>query len=190
MASVKRNKVCLKGVIGIPEVGWSGELMGYNTNLRKQLDLYANVVKVRSLPGVMSRHKNIDTVIIREQTEGEYSAIEHESVKGVVECLKVVTAEKSYRIAKFAFDYGTSLTTRHTIFFYFFLATRHGRKKVTAVHKANIMKLGDGLFLNCCKEVASLYPDIKFENMIVDNTTMQLVANPQQFDVMVGREMI
>ena len=171
MASVKRNKVCLKGVIGIPEVGWSGELMGYNTNLRKQLDLYANVVKVRSLPGVMSRHKNIDTVIIREQTEGEYSAIEHESVKGVVECLKVVTAEKSYRIAKFAFDY----------------ATRHGRKKVTAVHKANIMKLGDGLFLSCCQEVASLYPDIKFENMIVDNTTMQLVSNPQQFDVMVGR---
>ena len=143
--------------------------MGYNTNLRKQLDLYANVVKVRSLPGVPSRHTNIDTVIIREQTEGEYSAIEHESVKGVVECLKVVTAEKSYRIAKFAFDY----------------ATRHGRKKVTAVHKANIMKLGDGLFLNCCKEVASLYPDIEFENMIVDNTTMQLVSKPQQFDVMV-----
>ena len=171
MASIRKNKVCLKGVIGIPEVGWSGELMGYNTNLRKQLDLYANVVKVRSLPGTQSRHRNIDTVIIREQTEGEYSAIEHESVKGVVECLKVVTAEKSYRIAKFAFDY----------------ATRHGRKKVTAVHKANIMKLGDGLFLNCCQEVASLYPDIKFENMIVDNTTMQLVSNPQQFDVMVGR---
>ena len=152
------------------KVGWSGQLMGYNTSLRKQLDLYANVVKVRSLPGVQSRHSNIDTVIIREQTEGEYSAIEHESVKGVVECLKVVTAEKSYRIAKFAFDY----------------ATRHGRKKVTAVHKANIMKLGDGLFLNCCKEVATLYPDIEFENMIVDNTTMQLVSNPQQFDVMVG----
>ena len=123
----------------------------------------------------------------REQTEGEYSAIEHESVKGVVECLKVrkqrkqkslknlllikvVTAEKSYRIAKFAFDY----------------ATRHDRKKVTAVHKANIMKLGDGLFLNCCKEVAALYPEIQFENMIVDNTTMQLVSKPQQFDVMVN----
>ena len=101
--------------------------MGYNTNLRKHLDLYANVVKVRCLPGVQSRHANIDTVIIREQTEGEYSAIEHESVKGVVECLKVVTAEKSHRIAKFAFDY----------------ATRHGRKKVTAVHKANIMLVMD-----------------------------------------------
>ena len=143
--------------------------MGYNTALRKNLDLYANVVKVRSLPGVSTRHQGIDTVIIREQTEGEYSAIEHESVKGVVECLKVVTAEKSYRIAKFAFDY----------------ATRHGRKKVTAVHKANIMKLGDGLFLNCCKEVAALYPQVEFENMIVDNTTMQLVSKPQQFDVMV-----
>jgi len=169
MASVKKNNVALKGVIGIPEVGWGGELMSMNTSLRKSLDLYANVVKVRSLPGVKSRHKNIDTVIIREQTEGEYSAIEHESVKGVVECLKVVTAEKSYRIAKFAFDY----------------ATRNGRKKVTAVHKANIMKLGDGLFLKCCTEVAALYPNIEFDQMIVDNTTMQLVSKPQQFDVMV-----
>lgn len=169
MASVRKNSVALKGVIGIPEVGFGGELMGLNTSLRKNLDLYANVVKVRSLPGVKSRHKNIDTVIIREQTEGEYSAIEHESVKGVVECLKVVTAEKSYRIAKFAFDY----------------ATRNGRKKVTAVHKANIMKLGDGLFLKCCYEVAALYPNIQFDQMIVDNTTMQLVSKPQQFDVLV-----
>jgi len=143
--------------------------MGLNQAFRKELDLYANVVKVRSLPGVKSRHQNVDCVIIREQTEGEYSAIEHESVKGVVECLKVVTAEKSHRIAKFAFDY----------------ATKHGRKKVTAVHKANIMKLGDGLFLKCCKEVAQLYPNIEFEQMIVDNTTMQLVSKPQQFDVMV-----
>jgi len=169
MDSVRKNKVCLKGVISVPEASFTGELMGYNTSFKKNLDLFANVVKVRSLPGVKSRHKNIDTVIIREQTEGEYSCIEHESVKGVVECLKVVTAEKSYRIAKFAFDY----------------ATRHGRKKVTAVHKANIMKLGDGLFLRCCGEVAKLYPNIEFESMIVDNTTMQLVSNPQQFDVMV-----
>merc|ERR1711973_1004350 len=107
--------------------------------------------------------------IIREQTEGEYSAIEHESVKGVVESLKVVTREKSHRIAKFAFDY----------------ATKNGRKKVTAVHKANIMKLGDGLFLRCCQDVAALYPNIEFDQMIVDNTTMQLVSKPQQFDVMV-----
>merc|ERR1719419_1214755 len=169
MASIQKNKVCLKGVINVPEASFTGELMGLNTALKKNLDLFANVVKVRSLPGVRSRHQNIDAVIIREQTEGEYSAIEHESVKGVVECLKVVTAEKSYRIAKFAFDY----------------ATRHGRKKVTAVHKANIMKLGDGLFLKCCKEVAVLYPNIQFDQMIVDNTTMQLVSRPQQFDVMV-----
>jgi len=169
MASIRKNKVCLKGVITVPEASYTGELMGLNTAFKKNLDLYANVVKVRSLPGVKSRHQNIDAVIIREQTEGEYSAIEHESVKGVVECLKVVTAAKSYRIAKFAFDY----------------ATRHGRKKVTAVHKANIMKLGDGLFLKSCEEVAKLYPNIEFDKMIVDNTTMQLVSRPQQFDVMV-----
>ena len=110
------------------------------------------------MPGVKSRHKDMDFVVIREMTEGEYSALEHESVPGVVECLKVVTAEKSRRIAKFAFDY----------------ATKHGRKKVTAVHKANIMKLGDGLFLRCCQEIAEYYPEIKFESMIVDNTSMQV----------------
>jgi len=169
MDSVNKNKVCLKGVINVPEASYTGELMGLNTAFKKNLDLYANVVKVRTIPGTKTRHQNIDCVIVREQTEGEYSAIEHESVKGVVECLKVVTADKSYRIAKFAFDY----------------ATRYGRKKVTAVHKANIMKLGDGLFLKCCTEVSKLYPNIEFEQMIVDNTTMQLVSNPQQFDVMV-----
>ena len=104
------------------------------------LDLYAHVVRVKSLCGVNSKHKNLDFVIIREQTEGEYAALEHESIKGVVECLKVVTAEKSRRIAKFAFDY----------------ATRHGRSKVTAVHKANIMKLGDGLFLRSCEEISKV----------------------------------
>lgn len=101
------------------------------------MDLYANVVHVRSLPGVKSRHHDIDCVIIREQTEGEYSALEHESIPGVVECLKIITAKKSARIAKFAFDY----------------ATKNQRKKVTCVHKANIMKLGDGLFLKSCEEV-------------------------------------
>jgi len=115
------------------------------------------------------RHENIDLVVIREQTEGEYSALEHESVPGVVESLKITTRAKCERIAKFAFDY----------------ATRHGRKKVTAVHKANIMKIGDGLFLESCQEVAKLYPHIKHDNMIIDNCAMQLVSNPQQFDVMV-----
>jgi len=156
-------------VINVPDQNFGGELQNINQRFRKELDLYANVVKVRSLPGVPSKHKNIDLVIVREQTEGEYSALEHESIPGVVECLKVVTAEKSRRVAKFAFDY----------------ATKHGRKKVTCVHKANIMKLGDGLFLRSCKEIAELYPNIEFEPMIVDNTTMQLVSRPDQFDVMV-----
>lgn len=168
-ASVKKNGVCIKGVINVPDQNFGGELQNLNQRFRKELDLYANVVKVRSLPGVPSKHKNIDLVIVREQTEGEYSALEHESIPGVVECLKVVTAEKSRRVAKFAFDY----------------ATKHGRKKVTCVHKANIMKLGDGLFMRSCKEIAELYPNIEFETMIVDNTTMQLVSRPDQFDVMV-----
>lgn len=105
---------------------------------RDELDLYANVVHIKSLPGLNVRHKNVDMVVIREQTEGEYSALEHESVAGVVECLKIMTKDKCRRIAKFAFDY----------------ATKHGRRKVTAVHKANIMKLGDGLFLRQCEEVS------------------------------------
>merc|ERR1712029_576369 len=167
--SINRNQVAIKGVISIPDTAYTGELQNLNQHFRNGLDIYANVIRVKSLPGVQSKHKDLDFVIIREQTEGEYTALEHESIKGVVECLKVVTAEKSRRIAKFAFDY----------------ATKHGRKKVTAVHKANIMKLGDGLFLRCCQEIAEYYPQIQFETMTVDNTTMQLVSNPQQFDVMV-----
>ncbi|GJQ71611.1 hypothetical protein Trydic_g11312 [Trypoxylus dichotomus] len=167
--SIATNRVCLKGILATPDYSHTGELQTLNMKLRNSLDLYANVVHVKSLPGVKSRHQNIDCVIIREQTEGEYSALEHESVKGVVECLKIVTAAKSQRIAKFAFDY----------------ATKNGRKKVTAVHKANIMKLGDGLFLRSCEEMAKLYPKIEFERMIVDNCTMQMVSKPQQFDVMV-----
>jgi len=169
VGSINRNRICIKGALATPDYSHTGELQSLNMKLRRTLDLYANVVHVKSMPGVKCRHNNIDLIVIREQTEGEYSALEHESVKGVVECLKIVTAEKSRRIAKFAFDY----------------ATRHGRKKVTAVHKANIMKLGDGLFLRSCEEVASLYPKIQFEKIIIDNCTMQLVANPRQFDVMV-----
>ena len=167
--SIRRNGLCLKGATQSPEFSASGERDTLNIRMRNTLDLYANVVQVKSIPGVQSRHADIDLVIIREQTEGEYSCLEHESVPGVVESLKVVTAKKSIRIAKFAFDY----------------ATKHGKTKVTAVHKANIMKLGDGLFLKCCEEVAQLYPNIQFENMIVDNACMQLVSRPQQFDVMV-----
>ncbi|EDW67330.1 isocitrate dehydrogenase [NAD] subunit beta, mitochondrial [Drosophila virilis] len=169
VASIRKNKVCIKGILATPDYSNEGELQTLNMKLRTELDLYANVVHVRSLPGVKTRHTNIDTVIIREQTEGEYSALEHESVPGIVECLKIVTAKKSMRIAKFAFDY----------------ATKNNRKKVTAVHKANIMKLGDGLFLKSCEEVSKLYPRIELDKMIVDNTTMQMVSNPNQFDVMV-----
>jgi len=167
--SISRNRVCLKGILASPDYSKHGELQTLNMKLRTTLDLYANVVRVKSLPGVPTRHKDLDITIIREQTEGEYSALEHEGVPGIVECLKIITATKSERIAKFAFDY----------------ATRNNRKKVTAVHKANIMKLGDGLFLKSCTEIAKLYPKIEFENMIVDNATMQMVSRPQQFDVMV-----
>ncbi|XP_053945899.1 isocitrate dehydrogenase [NAD] subunit beta, mitochondrial [Anastrepha obliqua] len=169
VASIQKNKVCIKGILATPDYSVAGELETLNMKLRRHLDLYANVVHVRSLPNVKTRHKNIDTVIIREQTEGEYSALEHESVTGIVECLKIITSKKSMRIAKFAFDY----------------ATKNNRKKVTAVHKANIMKLGDGLFLKSCEQMANLYPRIQFEKMIVDNTTMQMVQRPNQFDVMV-----
>ncbi|CAG9794780.1 unnamed protein product [Diatraea saccharalis] len=167
--SITRNKICIKGILATPDFSHTGELQTLNMKLRNALDLYANVVHVKSLPNVKCRHHDVDCIIIREQTEGEYSALEHESVPGVVECLKIITAAKSERIAKFAFDY----------------AVKMGRKKVTAVHKANIMKLGDGLFLRSCEEMAKLYPRIQFEKMIVDNCTMQMVSNPNQFDVMV-----
>lgn len=162
--SIQKNKVCLKGILASPDFSRTGELQTLNMKLRNELDLYANMVHVQSFKGIDTRHKDLDIVVVREQTEGEYSALEHETVPGVVECLKVVTAKKSQRIAKFAFDY----------------AIKHNRKKVTAVHKANIMKLGDGLFLKSCEEMAKLYPRIKFEKMIVDNTTMQLVSHPHQ----------
>lgn len=147
-----------------PDYSNIGELQPLNMKLRNELDLYGNIVHVRTFPGVKTRHSDIDIVIIREQTEGEYSALEHESVPGIVECLKIITAKKSLRIAKFAFDY----------------ATKNNRKKITAVHKANIMKLGDGLFLKCCEDMAKLYPRIDFQKMIVDNTTMQIVSHPHQ----------
>uniref|UniRef100_A0A6F9DEA1 Isocitrate dehydrogenase [NAD] subunit, mitochondrial n=1 Tax=Phallusia mammillata TaxID=59560 RepID=A0A6F9DEA1_9ASCI len=167
--SVNRNKVAIKGILATPSWFDMGELQSVNMQIRKKLDLFANVVRVKSLPGVKTRHGDLDFVVIREQTEGEYSALEHESVPGVVESLKIITRTKSERIAKFAFDY----------------ATKHGRNKVTAVHKANIMKLADGMFLDSCRGIAKLYPKIQFESMIVDNTCMQLASNPSQFDVMV-----
>ncbi|KAA0187042.1 NAD-dependent isocitrate dehydrogenase [Fasciolopsis buskii] len=164
LLAMKRNGVGIKGNFAT-EPGYSSR----NLALRVQLNLYAFVQRCRSFPGIKTRHDNVDIVIIRENTEGEYSRLEHESVPGVVESLKVITREKSERIAHFAFDY----------------AVRHKRKKVTAVHKANIMKLGDGLFLDTCSNVAKQYPNIEFNAMIIDNTCMQLVSKPQQFDVIV-----
>lgn len=140
-----------------------------NVQLRKQFDLFANVVHAYNMPGVKTRHEGIDVVIIRENTEGEYSGLEHSAVPGVVESLKIITEDKSTRIAEYAFQY----------------AIANNRKKVTAVHKANIMKSADGLFLECCEKVAAKYPFIEFESMIVDNTCMQMASRPQQFDVMV-----
>jgi len=169
MESIARNGMCLKGILQTPAYTTADDQETVNIRMRKGLDLYANVIKVASIPGVSCKHHNVDLVVIREQTEGEYSCLEHESVPGVVECLKVVTAQKSYRIAKFAFDY----------------ATKFNRKKVTVVHKANIMKLGDGLFLRSCEEISKLYPNIEMDTMIVDNACMQMVSNPQQFDVLV-----
>ncbi|WVR04796.1 isocitrate dehydrogenase, NAD-dependent [Kwoniella sp. DSM 27419] len=170
MESLKRNKVGLKGILYTP-IDQTGH-NSWNVALRQQLDIYASVVVCKSLPGFPTRHADVDFAIIRENTEGEYSGLEHQSYPGVVESLKVSTRAKAERIARFAFDF----------------AVKNNRKKVTCVHKANIMKLGDGLFLNTCKRIAEQeygHTGIKFEAMIVDNTAMQLVSRPQQFDVMV-----
>lgn len=165
--SIKRNGTCLKGNWVTRDSKQFEQSL--NVRLRHELDMYANVVKCKTYPTVNTRHTNVDVVIIRENTEGEYTHMEHESVPGVVEMMKIITESSSLRIAKFAFDY----------------AVKNGRKKVTCVHKANIMKLTDGLFLNVCEQVSKDYPGIEFEAMIVDNTAMQLVSRPEQFDVMV-----
>ncbi|XP_016057127.1 PREDICTED: isocitrate dehydrogenase [NAD] subunit gamma, mitochondrial-like [Miniopterus natalensis] len=166
--AVRRNRVALKGNIET-DYNLPPSRKSLNNVFRTSLDLYANVTHFRSLPGLETLHRDIDILVVRENTEGEYSNLEYESVKGVIQSLKIITAARSRRVARYAFQ----------------LARDLGRGKVTAVHKANIMKLGDGLFLQCCREVASRYPQIAFETMIVDNTTMQLVSRPQQFDVMV-----
>lgn len=164
--SIRKNKVCLKGGLATP-VG--GGVSSLNVQLRKELDLFASLVHCFNLPGLPTRHDNVDIVVIRENTEGEYSGLEHEVIPGVVESLKVITKFCSERIAKYAFEY----------------AYLNNRKTVTAVHKANIMKLADGLFLESCREVAKNYPGIKYNEIIVDNCCMQLVGRPEQFDVMV-----
>ncbi len=163
--SILRNKVALKGPVTTP-VG-SG-FASINVRLRKTLDLYANLRPVRSMPNIITRFENVDLIIVRENTEDLYSGLEHEVVPGVVESLKIITERASTRIARFAFEY----------------ARTHGRKKITAVHKANIMKMSDGLFLHCFRTVAKEYPNIEANDRIIDNLSMQLVINPNQFDVL------
>jgi len=167
--SVQRNGVAIKGNIEHKTKTITPGGISRNVELRRDLDLFAYVMECKSQAGVKCRHSDIDMVIVRQNTEGEYAMQEHESVSGVVESLKVVTKDNSERIAHYAFGY----------------ALKHGRKKVTAVHKANIMKLSDGLFLETCRKVSQLYPSIEFNDMIVDNCCMQVVSKPQQFDVVV-----
>ncbi len=163
--SVRRNRVALKGPMATAIAGGARSV---NVALRKSLDLYANLRPVKNLPGVKSHFDGVDVVIVRENTEDLYSGLEHEVVPGVVESLKIITEKASTRIAKFAFEY----------------ARANGRMKIHAIHKANIMKLSDGLFLRSVRAVAETYKDIEYQELIVDNACMQIVMNPGQFDVL------
>jgi isocitrate dehydrogenase (NAD+) len=166
LQAITRCKVGLKGPIGTP-IGHG--FQSVNVQLRKKLDLFASVRPAVSLRGVSTRYEDVDLVVIRENTEGLYAGIEHMVTKGVAESIKVISDEASTRIARFAFDF----------------ALAEGRKKVTAVHKANIMKLTDGLFIECCRRVARDHPTVKYEEIIVDNLCMQLVRDPTRFDILV-----
>lgn len=164
--SIKRNKIALKG----PQMTPVGKgFTSVNVGLRKALDLYANVRPIKALPNVPCRYPDLDLVVVRENTEDLYAGLEHVVVPGVVESIKIITEKASTRIARYGFEF----------------AKANGRKKVTAVHKANIMKLSDGLFLECFYNVAKDYPEIESDDKIVDNCCMQLVMRPEQFDVLV-----
>jgi isocitrate dehydrogenase (NAD+) len=165
VASVRKNRVALKGPMATAIAGGAPSV---NVALRKTLDLFANLRPVKNLPGVKSHYEGIDIVLVRENTEDLYSGLEHEVVPGVVESLKIITERASTRIARFAFEY----------------AKRHERKKIHAIHKANIMKLSDGLFLKSIRAVAEKFPEIEYKEMIVDNACMQIVMNPDQFDML------
>jgi isocitrate dehydrogenase (NAD+) len=164
--SIERTRVGLKGPVTTP-IG--GGFASINVALRKQFELYANFRPIRNLPHIPTRYPDVDLIIVRENTESLYSGIEHEVVPGVVESIKIITEKASTRIARFAFEY----------------ARKNKRKKIHAIHKANIMKLSDGLFLRCCRNVAKEYPEITYGEHIVDNTCMQLVMNPYQYDTLV-----
>jgi isocitrate dehydrogenase (NAD+) len=162
---IRRRGVALKGPVGTPIAKGFASV---NVRLRKTLDLYANLRPVKTVPAVPARYEDVDIVVIRENTEDLYSGLEHIVVPGVVESLKIITEVASTRIAEFAFEY----------------ARRHGRRRVTAIHKANIMKLSDGLFLDCFRRVAAKYPDVEADDRIVDAACMRLVMDPHGFDVM------
>jgi isocitrate dehydrogenase (NAD+) len=166
IASIRRTRIALKGPLEtqIGRVGYRS----VNVALRKTFDLYANVRPIKSLPGVRTAFSDVDLVVVRESTEDLYSGIEHQIAPGVVESVKVITARASRRIARFAFE----------------LARREHRRGVVAIHKANIMKLSDGLFLACARQVAKQYPRIHYTELIVDNACMQLVRRPENFDVL------
>jgi isocitrate dehydrogenase (NAD+) len=164
--SIERTRVGLKGPVTTP-VG--GGFSSINVALRQKFELYANFRPIRNLPHIPTRYPDVDLIIVRENTEGLYSGLEHEVVPGVVESLKIITEKASTRIARFAFEY----------------ARKNQRKKIHAIHKANIMKLSDGLFLRCSRLVAKEYPEIAYAEHIVDNTCMQLVMNPYQYDMLV-----
>jgi len=163
--SIERTHVALKGPITTP-IG--GGFSSINVELRKRFELYANFRPIRNLPHIPTRYPDVDLIIVRENTEGLYSGIEHEVVPGVVESLKIMTEKACTRISRFAFEY----------------ARKNKRKKIHAIHKANIMKLSDGLFLRCAREVAQEYPEISYAEHIVYNTCMQLVMNPYQYDML------
>lgn len=165
LESIKRNGVALKGPVTTP-IGKG--FTSVNVGLRKALDLYANVRPIRALPNIPCRYPELNLVIVRENTESLYAGLEHVVVPGVVESLKIITEKASTRVAKFAFEY----------------SRREGRKKITCGHKANIMKLSDGLFLDCFRKVAADFPEIEADDKIIDNACMQLVMRPEQFDVM------
>jgi isocitrate dehydrogenase (NAD+) len=163
--SVRKNRVGLKGPMATAVAGGAPSV---NVALRKSLELYANLRPVKNLPGVKSHFDGVDVVIVRENTEDLYSGLEHEVVPGVVESLKIITEKASSRIAEFAFKY----------------AKENGRKKIHAIHKANIMKLSDGLFLKSIRTVAEKFPEVEYKEMIVDNACLQIVMKPEQFDIL------
>jgi len=163
--SIERTGVGLKGPVATPVAGGFASI---NVALRKKFELYANFRPIRNLPHIPTRYPDVDLIIVRENTEGLYSGIEHEVVPGVVESLKIITEKASTRISRFAFEY----------------ARKNKRKRIHAIHKANIMKLSDGLFLRCSRNVAKEYPEITYGEHIVDNTCMQLVMNPYQYDML------